>query len=81
MVADCGCDYVLVYEPSLESSSEERFCSQYIQNTEVAYFSRTRSANLTFYLLGGFGHAFTLEFSAIRRFEVYMANSVYFDEA
>ncbi|XP_066155187.1 uncharacterized protein Culd isoform X2 [Euwallacea fornicatus] len=69
----CGCNYVLLHQPSFEEVSAERFCGNYVHNnvTELTYISKTRTTIVTFQYTRNYGHAFTLQFFATMNREVF----------
>ncbi|KAL1498254.1 hypothetical protein ABEB36_009082 [Hypothenemus hampei] len=64
---NCGCDYLLLYQPLFENISGEYFCGN--DNDTISdffYDSKTRVTYIDFVFSRDYGQAFTLEFSALR---------------
>ncbi|XP_063931579.1 neuropilin and tolloid-like protein 1 isoform X1 [Zophobas morio] len=63
----CGCDYVWIYEPTFEQSSEQ-FCGRFVSSnvSVLEYKSQTRKAVVEFLYNRDYQHAFTLDYFSER---------------
>jgi hypothetical protein len=59
----CGCDYVWIYQPTFEQSSEQ-FCGRFLHNniSQLEYNSQTRKVVVAFLYNKHYEHAFTLDY-------------------
>ncbi|RZB39741.1 uncharacterized protein BDFB_009155, partial [Asbolus verrucosus] len=60
---NCGCDYVWIYEPTFEQSSEQ-FCGRIVEDniSSLEYKSQTRKVVVAFLYNRNYEHAFTLDY-------------------
>jgi hypothetical protein len=64
----CGCDYVWIYQPTFEQSSEQ-FCGRFLHNniSQLEYNSQTRKVVVAFLYNKHYEHAFTLDYYTDRK--------------